>query len=105
MVGPTEDELEQWVLEILTELGWTHVYGPDIAPGEPGAEREVHAADDWHTLRHVVVANNRASVWLRDGASLIGRDLLQAHEGPLRHRVPPESQAPRARSPGVLHGP
>ncbi len=39
MVGPTEDELERWVLEILSELGWTHVYGPDIAPGEPGAER------------------------------------------------------------------
>ncbi len=39
MVGPTEDELERWVLEILTELGWTHVYGPDIAPGEPRAER------------------------------------------------------------------
>lgn len=39
MVGPTEDELEQWVLEILSELGWTHVYGPDIAPGEPDAER------------------------------------------------------------------
>ena len=39
MVGPTEDELERWVLEILTELGWSHVYGPDIAPGEPGAER------------------------------------------------------------------
>ncbi|MEU4294865.1 type I restriction endonuclease subunit R [Kribbella sp. NPDC026596] len=40
MVGPTEDDLERWVLEILTELGWTHVYGPSIAPTEPGAERE-----------------------------------------------------------------
>ena len=37
--GPTEDALEQWVLEILPELGWTHVYGPLIAPGEPRAER------------------------------------------------------------------
>ena len=36
---PTEDALEQWVLEILAELGWTPVHGPDIAPGEPGAER------------------------------------------------------------------
>lgn len=36
---PTEDALEQWVLQILEELGWTPVYGPDIAPGEPGAER------------------------------------------------------------------
>ena len=38
MVGPTEDELERWVLEILEELGWSHVYGPDIAPGEVAAE-------------------------------------------------------------------
>lgn len=36
---PTEDALEQWVLEILHELGWTPVHGPDIAPGELGAER------------------------------------------------------------------
>ena len=31
---PTEDALERWVLEILQELGWTPVHGPDIAPGE-----------------------------------------------------------------------
>jgi len=36
---PTEDALEQWVLEILQELGWTPVHGPEIAPGELGAER------------------------------------------------------------------
>ena len=36
---PTEDALERWVLEILQELGWTPVHGPDIAPGELGAER------------------------------------------------------------------
>ena len=36
---PTEDALEQWVLEILAELGWAPVHGPDIAPGEPAAER------------------------------------------------------------------
>lgn len=40
MVGPTEDALERWVLEILDELGWAHVYGPEIAPGEPSAERD-----------------------------------------------------------------
>ncbi|MEZ5095662.1 MAG: HsdR family type I site-specific deoxyribonuclease [Nocardioides sp.] len=40
MTAPTEDDLEQWVLEILAELGWVHVYGPDIAPGEPDAERD-----------------------------------------------------------------
>ncbi|MGH3556320.1 MAG: type I restriction endonuclease subunit R [Mycobacterium sp.] len=39
-MGPTEDALERWVLEILAELGWKPVYGPDIAPTEPGAERE-----------------------------------------------------------------
>lgn len=37
--GPTEDALERWVLEILTDLGWSHVYGPHIAPGEHSAER------------------------------------------------------------------
>lgn len=37
---PTEDALERWVLEILEELGWTPVYGPDMAPGESGAERD-----------------------------------------------------------------
>ena len=36
---PTEDALEQWVLEILAELGWTPLHGPDIAPDEPAAER------------------------------------------------------------------
>ncbi|MCY1137647.1 type I restriction endonuclease subunit R [Actinoplanes sp. Pm04-4] len=39
MVGPTEDDLERWVLEILEELGWPQVHGPDIAPGELAAER------------------------------------------------------------------
>src|SRR5215211_8689704 len=39
MVGPTEDALEQWVLKILDELGWTPIHGPNIAPGELGAER------------------------------------------------------------------
>lgn len=39
MASPTEDDLERWVLEILGELGWRHVYGPDIAPDAPRAER------------------------------------------------------------------
>ena len=42
MASVTEDDLERWVLEILGELGWRHVYGPDIAPDQPGAERS-----DW----------------------------------------------------------
>lgn len=37
---PTEDALEQWVLEILAELGWKPVHGPQIAPGEAAAERD-----------------------------------------------------------------
>ena len=40
MVTFTEDDLEQILLGWLEELGWTHVYGPDIAPGEVGAERD-----------------------------------------------------------------
>lgn len=35
----TEDDLEQIVLNDLSELGWTKVHGPDIAPGELHAER------------------------------------------------------------------
>jgi type I restriction enzyme R subunit len=40
MAKVTEDALEQWVLEMLAELGWQTVYGPDIAPGELPAERD-----------------------------------------------------------------
>jgi type I restriction enzyme R subunit len=36
---PTESDLEFLVLEYLRDTGWSLVYGPDIAPGEPGAER------------------------------------------------------------------
>ena len=36
---PTESELEFLVLDYLQCEGWTLVYGPDIAPGESGAER------------------------------------------------------------------
>lgn len=39
MAKVTEDSLEQWVLEMLAELGWQTVHGPNIAPGEPAAER------------------------------------------------------------------
>ena len=44
MVGPTRGRSSSsgsW--RSSTELGWTHVYGPDIAPGEPGAERATTA--------------------------------------------------------------
>ena len=36
---PTESDLEFLVLEFLKSEGWAVVFGPDIAPGEPGAER------------------------------------------------------------------
>lgn len=36
----TEEHLEQLVLEQLQKQGWSHVYGPDIAPGETSAARE-----------------------------------------------------------------
>lgn len=52
--GPTEDALERWVLEILADLGWPHVYGPHITPGESASER----AD----YREVILAGR-----LRDG--------------------------------------
>ena len=34
-----ESDLERQVLHQLAGLGWVTVFGPDIAPGEPGAER------------------------------------------------------------------
>ncbi len=34
-----ESDLERLVKDELAAVGWTPVYGPDIAPGEPGAER------------------------------------------------------------------
>ena len=36
----TEQEVEDLTLEWLEELGWRHVYGPDIEPEKPKAERE-----------------------------------------------------------------
>jgi type I restriction enzyme R subunit len=38
-VIPTENDLEWLVLEYLQSEGWSLVYGPDIAPDMPGAER------------------------------------------------------------------
>ena len=35
-----ENVIEQAALEYFAELGYRRVHGPDIAPGEPGAERE-----------------------------------------------------------------
>lgn len=35
-----EQQIEKLNLQWLGELGWSHVYGPDIEPERPGAERE-----------------------------------------------------------------
>jgi type I restriction enzyme R subunit len=39
----TESDLEEAALEWLAELGYSVVYGPDIAPGSEGAERKTYA--------------------------------------------------------------
>ena len=39
----TESEVEQAALAWLEALGYTILHGPDIAPGEPEAERESYA--------------------------------------------------------------
>ena len=36
---PTESDLELVVLEYLQTQGWSLIYGPEIAPGEPNSER------------------------------------------------------------------
>ncbi len=35
----TEDQLEQEALGWLTDVGYTHAFGPDIAPDGPAPER------------------------------------------------------------------
>ena len=38
-----ESEVEDAALEILTELGYDYIHGPDIAPDTPGAERDTYS--------------------------------------------------------------
>ena len=40
MTTLTEADVEQAALEWLSGLGWQALYGPDIAPDMPNAERE-----------------------------------------------------------------
>jgi len=54
----TEQEVEDLSLEWLGELGWKHVYGPDVEPEKPKAEREdystVYLADRlMHALKRL----------------------------------------------------
>ena len=41
--GLTESDVEQIVLGWFEELGYSVLHGPDIGPGEPGAERSDYA--------------------------------------------------------------
>ena len=50
----TEDQLEQEVLGWLGEVGYAHIYGPDIAPDGDNPER----AD----YRQVLLVEDRKSV-------------------------------------------
>ena len=61
----TESDVEEAALEWLQEVGYTYVGGPDIAPGEPGAERE--------TYRDVVLAGR-----LRQTLARLNPDLPQS---------------------------
>jgi type I restriction enzyme R subunit len=59
----TESEVEEAALEWLEDVGYTCLGGPDIAPGEPAAERA--------TYRDVVLAQR-----LRDALARLNPDLL-----------------------------
>ena len=39
----TEDQLEQYCIDLFKEGGWSYLYGPEIAPEEPGALRSDHS--------------------------------------------------------------
>ncbi len=39
MTAMIEDTVEQAAIEWLTDLGYTYIHGPDIAPDQPAAER------------------------------------------------------------------
>jgi type I restriction enzyme R subunit len=69
----TEDQLEQETLEWLTELGYTHVYGPDIAHDGANPER-----DNYRQV--VLVERLRAAI-----AKLNPKVPLVAREDALKH--------------------
>ena len=43
----TEDQLERETLAWLQDVGYTHAYGPDIAPDGPAPERDNHRRCCW----------------------------------------------------------
>jgi type I restriction enzyme R subunit len=77
---PREADFERVVLDFLGELGWAVRHGPDIAPGEPAAER-----DDY---REVVLVER-----LREAVLRLNPDLpLDAVEDVVKTALRPESQ-------------
>ena len=78
--APREADLEVVVLDLLGELGWSVTYGPEIAPGEPPAERGDY--------REVVLIGR-----LRDAVMRLNPDLpLDAVEDTVKTALRPESQ-------------
>ena len=75
-----EADLEGLVLEFLAEEGWQVVHGPEIAPGEPGAERGDY--------REVVLAGRLRGALARLNPTLPSDALDEALKTLLR----PESQ-------------
>ena len=82
----SESTVEQAALEWLSDLGWETVYGPDIAPGTPAAERDNYTQ---------VVLERR----LRDALERLNPDLdNEALETALRRITNPDGPTQEARN-------
>jgi type I restriction enzyme R subunit len=78
---PTESDLEELVLEYLSEDGWALIYGPGIAPGELSSER--------NDFRDCVIAGRLRDALFRLNPHLPNDALNEAAKTVLR----PESQS------------
>ncbi|MGR7027221.1 type I restriction endonuclease subunit R [Geodermatophilus sp. URMC 62] len=76
-----ETDLEKLVMDELATVGWMTAYGPDIAPGEPAAERTDY--------RDVVLAGRLREAIVRLNPALPGEAVDEAVKTVLR----PESQS------------
>jgi len=84
--APRESALESAVLDLLGRLGWAVRHGPEIAPGEPAAERSDY--------REVVLASR-----LRDAVIRLNPDLpLDAIDDVVKTALRPESQVAESES-------
>ena len=78
--APSEADLEAIVLDLLAELGWSVRHGPEVAPGEPEAERKDY--------REVVFADR-----LREAVVRLNPDLpIDAIDDAVKSVLRPESQ-------------